>query len=319
MKVLIADDTRSVLLSTSAMVQAEGHEVVTAASGKKALELYVQEQPDLVLLDVVMPEMDGLEVASRLRQIGAEHWVPIMFLSGMVNDDDLVKGIEAGGDDYLKKPISQRVLNAKLRAMQRIAEMRHQLVAVSARYRQLSVELESISHKDGLTGIANRRYFDSELAREWERAKRGSEPLSLLLIDVDHFKAYNDHYGHVAGDECLKRAADILAAGSKRVTDLVARYGGEEFVTVLPGTDAAGARYVAEDMRARIDEARIPHAASSVVDHVTVSIGCATMGPQAHAGSSPADLIKRADGALYQAKNEGRNRVAAAGTSGSVS
>ncbi len=170
-----------------------------------------------------------------------------------------------------------------------------------------NLELQRISNSDGLTGIANRRLFEDFLGREWQRAGRQREPLTLIMIDVDHFKSYNDTFGHQAGDECLRRLAEVLRANVKRTTDLVARYGGEEFAAVLPDTDAAGAAGVAEQLRAAVEALAIPHTASPVSQVVTVSLGTATVFPGP--GDSPADIVAMADQAMYQAKQQGRNRA----------
>ncbi|HWQ61902.1 MAG TPA: diguanylate cyclase, partial [Negativicutes bacterium] len=168
-------------------------------------------------------------------------------------------------------------------------------------------ELQRLSNSDGLTGIANRRLFEDFLGQEWQRAIRQREALTLVMIDVDNFKYYNDTYGHQAGDECLRRVADVLRANVKRTTDLIARYGGEEFVAVLPATDAVGAAEVAESLRAAVEALAIPHTASSVSDVITVSLGAATVFPGP--GDSPTDIVAMADQAMYQAKQQGRNRV----------
>lgn len=170
-----------------------------------------------------------------------------------------------------------------------------------------NLELRRLSNSDGLTGIANRRLFEEFLAQEWQRAVRQRQALVLIMIDVDHFKYYNDTYGHQAGDDCLRRLADVLRANVKRTTDLVARYGGEEFVAVLPDTGADGAAEVAERLRIAVAALAIPHAASPVSGVVTVSLGAAAMLPAP--GVSPAAIVAMADQAMYQAKQQGRNRV----------
>ncbi|MEW6281252.1 MAG: diguanylate cyclase [Candidatus Eremiobacterota bacterium] len=298
------DDTTLSLKVAARVVEAAGHEVVLAMDGRSALEKFHVATPDLILLDVVLPDLDGYEVARRIRGLceQGEGWLPIIFLSGLVEEDDVVRGIEAGGDDYLLKPVRPKILRAKLQAMERIARMRHDLC-------QANRKLESLSLSDPLTGIANRRRLDQEFMREWRRAARLRTPVSLILCDVDHFKRYNDHFGHPQGDECLRQVAQALAGAARRPADLAARYGGEEFAVVLADTDLDGAAVVAERIRVLVRSLGLPHPLSSVPDRiVTVSVGVATAWP-APGGGLPESLVDLADEALYRAKSDGRDRV----------
>jgi diguanylate cyclase (GGDEF)-like protein len=313
MRVLIVDDARANRLIITNYVQGTGHEVTCAADGQQAIEAFLRKRPDLVLLDVVMPIMDGFEAARRIRALAPEEWVPIIFLTSMVSDEDVARGIESGGDDYLAKPVSQVVLNSKMRAMARIATMRWQLVDMSLQLGEANRELQRLVHVDGLTGIANRRHFDAMLAREWRRGQRSGSPLSLLLLDVDHFKQYNDSLGHQAGDDCLRRVAASINGALRRPADLAARYGGEEFVVMLPDTPLDGAVAVAESLRGEVKQLGLPHERSSCDDVVTVSIGVAE--PQICGAQTPADLVAAADRGLYEAKRQGRNRVQVARSS----
>ena len=216
----------------------------------------------------------------------------------------------SGGDDYLIKPVSETVLAAKVRAMQRIAQMRYSLLVLTRKLDEANQELTRLSSLDGLTSIANRRQFDETLLREWRRASRQRKPLALLLCDVDKFKQFNDGYGHQVGDECLKAVARTLSLVLRRPADMVARYGGEEFAVILPDTDITGALQVAEGMRSAVEGLRITHRYARGSGVVTVSIGVASVIPERNEGLS-ADLLKAADDALYQAKESGRNRIAA--------
>ena len=231
-------------------------------------------------------------------------WVPIIFLSGMSESDDIARGIDAGGDDYLTKPIDAVVLTAKLRAMERISDMRHELS-------KLNRELKMISVKDGLTGLANRRHFDEVMERELKRSIRTKTELSLVLCDIDQFKLYNDNYGHQGGDDCLKEVASALAKSSNRSGDLVARYGGEEFAFILPETDLQGAKAVAESIRKAVESLAIAHAKSSVGAHVTLSCGVNSISPQKEQdiATMTRELIETADQNLYKAKSMGRNQI----------
>jgi diguanylate cyclase (GGDEF)-like protein len=306
MKILVVDDSPTIRAALKGLLERMGHTVVEANDGKEALQMYRQDRPGLVLIDVVMPVMDGYESARHMRETSADEWVPIIFLSSKEADQDLDRAIEAGGDDYLVKPVSFVVLNAKIRALQRLESMRTKQLEMSRDLASANRELEKLSRQDGLTGIANRRYFDSYLVTEVRRAAREKAPVSLILSDVDHFKAFNDCYGHQAGDDCLRRVAAALSSAGRRPADLAARYGGEEFAMVLPGTVLDGAVDVAQAVSRVIGGLAIPHARSAVDQNVTLSQGVVSLIPEKESASE--DLIQHADQALYQAKQQGRNR-----------
>ncbi len=306
MKILVVDDSPTIRAALKGLLERMGHTVVEANDGKEALQIYRHDRPGLVLIDVVMPIMDGYESARHMRETKADEWVPIIFLSSKEADQDLDRAIEAGGDDYLVKPVSFVVLNAKIRALQRLESMRTKQLEMSRDLASANRELEKLSRQDGLTGIANRRYFDSYLVTEVRRGARERQPLSLILSDVDHFKAFNDCYGHQAGDDCLRRVAAALSSAGRRPADLAARYGGEEFAMVLPGTVLEGAVDVAQAVSRVIDGLAIPHARSAVDRKVTLSQGIVSLTPEKETSSE--DLIQRADQALYMAKQQGRNR-----------
>ena len=254
-----------------------------------------------------MPDINGYEVAQRIRQheqVG--DWTPIIFLSSLNKDKDVEKGISAGGDDYLLKPISEVVLGAKIRAMQRIIQMRQSLLVTTRKLDSANQELRRLTSLDGLTEVANRRHFDEVLAREWRRAIRQCDEVSVIMCDIDHFKRYNDTYGHQDGDEVLRQVACALRGSMDRGGDLLARYGGEEFVAVLPGTSRSGAAFVAGQMRQAIYELSIEHNGSPY-GIVTASFGVASA--QAEQNINPLDIVGAADRALYEAKRAGRNRV----------
>lgn len=312
MKALVVEDTLTTMTLVGHLLESMGITPIKARDGAEGIALYEKEQPDLILLDIVLPGIDGYEVARSIRAMEkAGEWTPIIFLTGRTKDEDLEKGIAAGGDDYILKPVSEVVLSAKVRAMQRIVQMRYSLLVLTRKLDAANRELTRLSAVDGLTGIANRRLFDESLGREWRRCLRVREPLSLLLCDVDFFKQYNDAYGHQAGDGCLKTVAGLLRAKLRRPADMVARYGGEEFAAVLPDTGADGAELVAENMRTAVEALSIPHDASAA-GVVTISIGAATLVPRLAEGAPT--LIMAADWALYEAKRLGRNRVHAADT-----
>ncbi len=310
MKALIIDDTLTSLTLVSHQLRRMGIEPFTAQDGATGIELFKQHRPDLVLVDVVMPGLNGYEVAKRIRQLERDgEWTPIILLTARTSDEDLERGIAVGGDDYLVKPISEVVLTAKVRAMQRIAQMRYSLVVLTRRLDEANRELIRLSAVDGLTGIANRRQFDEFLTREWARGTRHEAEISLLMCDVDFFKQYNDLYGHQMGDECLRTVAQTLASRVKRPTDLVARYGGEEFAVILPDTDLEGALQLAEAMRGdKTKRLAIAHGGGKD-GIVTMSLGIACRIPSRDGLGSVA-LVKAADDALYEAKGRGRNCVA---------
>ncbi|GAB4175989.1 MAG: diguanylate cyclase [Rhodocyclaceae bacterium] len=308
MRVLVIEDSRTTLDAVCRQLERLGIAAVAAANGAAGLEAYEREKPDLVLLDIILPDIDGFQVAERIRAKERNgEWTPIVFLTARNTDEDLERGIAAGGDDYLAKPVSATVLGAKLRAMQRILQMRGSLVALTRKLDVANRELRRLSSIDGLTGIANRRQFDETFAREWRRSVRMKRPLALVLCDIDFFKQYNDMYGHQAGDECLCRVARAIEASVRRPGDRVTRFGGEEFTVVLPETDAKGAAALADKVRAAVEAMAIPHLGSEAAQVVTISAGCASMMPKAADRAS--DLLHWADAALYEAKRHGRNRI----------
>ena len=291
--ILIVDDTPTNIQILAESLMAD-YRIKVATSGRFALEV-VQKQgaPDLILLDVMMPEMDGYEVCERLKRDPATSNIPIMFVTAMNDGADEERGLRLGAVDYITKPFRMPIVKARV----------HNHV----RLKLMTDMLESMAWVDGLTGIPNRRRFDEALEAEWKRAQRTGTPLALIMVDIDYFKEYNDRYGHAAGDDCLYRIAQVLSALVARGGDLVARYGGEEFVLLMPGADAAGARMLAEQLCSDIAAQHIEHGASPVADHVTASAGYAVMEPTD--GKDPQVLLEAADRMLYRAKEIGRNCV----------
>ncbi|MBF0152784.1 MAG: diguanylate cyclase [Magnetococcales bacterium] len=291
-KILIVDD---VLSNIDLLHQALGeeYEVLFATHGQDALIIAATENPDLILLDVMMPEMDGYQVCRRLKAEEGTRHIPIIFVTALTEEADEARGLLLGAIDYLTKPISVPILQARVRNHLELKK-RGDL-------------LERLAMMDGLTGVPNRRRFDETLEREWRRCLRAMRPLSLVLVDIDHFKLFNDHYGHTLGDRCLKKIATAMAKTQTRSADLVARYGGEEFVCLLPEIASEGAQASARRMQEAVASLCIPHQASPTAEHVTLSLGVATMTPSRL--RVPGHLIEAADGFLYQAKGAGRNRL----------
>ncbi|BBI98863.1 diguanylate cyclase response regulator [Ferrigenium kumadai] len=307
-KVLVVEDSKVAIKAISGYLEDIGVHPLVAESGQAAVELYRRERPDIVLLDIILPDVDGYDVARQIRKLqGKDDWTAIIFLTVMSKDEDLARGIEVGGDDYLMKPVGRVVVQAKVSAMYRLVRMQRALVKVTEQLNEANQELQRLSMTDGLTGIANRRLFDDLLVREWRRCARIGKPMSVVLLDVDYFKKYNDRYGHQAGDDCLKVVAREVAAAAPRAGDLAARYGGEEFVLVLGETDEGGARWVAERICRHVLGLKMMHE-DSPHDYVTVSCGVCSVLPS---DSLAVDkLVKTADKALYLAKERGRNGVA---------
>ncbi len=307
LKALVVDDSRTMRVATRIVMERLGMQVIEAEDGPAAIELFRLERPDMVLIDVRMPGMDGYEVVRELRAMSGTDWVPIVFVSAIEQEHGVEQAIEAGGDDFLTKPVSPVVLEAKIRALRRLDGMRRELVALSERLREANEQLDRLSHQDGLTGLGNRRLFDLLLLRELSAARRDARSLGLLLADIDHFKAYNDQFGHVAGDQCLQRVAAVLNGCCQRSTDVAARYGGEEFALILPDTREDGAHAVAAAIVRQVRALGVEHSASGS-GRVTLSVGVLCVVPQLD--TTTGSLLAGADEALYQAKGAGRNCIA---------
>ncbi len=292
-RLLIVDD-EPVNVQTLYQVFQSRCEVIVATNGHKALELCLAQKPDLVLLDVVMPEIDGLEVCRRLKSNPATRDIPVLFVTAQDSPEEETQGLEVGAVDFISKPINPAVVRARVNT-------------------QLTLKaqtdfLRSLAFIDGLTGVANRRQYNERLATEWRACQRSGKPLGLIMIDVDFFKFYNDHYGHEAGDDCLRAVSRRLKELPMRSRDLLARYGGEEFVLLMPEADLDGTRRMAELIRGGIEDLAIPHSASTTAEVVTASLGAASLVPDEDLEAR--QLQAEADRLLYEAKRQGRNRVA---------
>ncbi|MDM4764449.1 diguanylate cyclase [Pelomonas sp. SE-A7] len=293
-RLLLVDDQP---LNIQALYQvfSADYQVFMSTQATQALGLCRDRQPDLLLLDVEMPGMDGYELCRELKRTPDLADIPVIFVTAHQDAEAETRGLEVGAVDFISKPFNAGVVRARVRA-------------------QLSLKLQTdllrrLAFLDGLTGLYNRRHFDERFELEFQRGRRSGAPLSLVLADVDFFKNYNDHYGHLAGDDCLRRVATTLKDCLKRPGDLLSRFGGEEFACVLPETDLAGALAVAMAMEQAVREQQMPHEQSDASPVVTISLGVASVQP--HAGLESAQLITTADEQLYRAKAQGRARACA--------
>jgi diguanylate cyclase (GGDEF)-like protein len=317
--VLIVDDQRDMRESLKFLLESQGHsDVRLAANGREALDLLRLDEPaagvgvDVVVIDVVMPGLSGIEVCRHIKADPRLHDIPVLVMTGRTDESLLEQAFAAGAHDFLPKPVSPNELAARVRAAiqlkqeldQRRAHER-ELVEMTDRLKRLNDQLKRLAVLDDLTGVPNRRFFNQLVRKEWGRAAREEAPLSLVLIDVDVFKAYNDRYGHPAGDACLARVAGALNRVTRRPGDAIARYGGEEFAVLLANTAAEGAAVVAETLRGAVESLGLEHAGSA---HrvVTISLGVATA--MADRRGSPDRLMAAADRALYEAKATGATR-----------
>ncbi|MBQ1782568.1 MAG: diguanylate cyclase [Gammaproteobacteria bacterium] len=270
-------------------------DVSMARDGLQAIALCAQVRPDLVLLDIIMPGIDGIEVCRRLKADPATRDIPVIFVTGRDTGEDEAEGLDAGAVDFITKPFRAPAVLARVRnhlLLKSQADLLRQMVFI-----------------DGLTGVFNRRRFDEALDVEWRRARRSGEPLALVMIDVDHFKLYNDAYGHQAGDDCLRQIAVAMRKCLRRPGDLLARYGGEEFVCLLPTTEIEGARKVADALGDAVEALALKAATAASHLRVTISRGIAATIVSDNDGCTA--LQQAADTALYQAKHSGRNCTAA--------
>ena len=289
--VLVVDDTPANLSLMSSLLK-DTYKVRVANCGERALEIAQSDTPpDLILLDIMMPGMDGYEVCRRLKEQESTKDIPIIFITAMADVENESLGLALGAVDFIAKPFNKTVVRARIR--------------VHMQLKRQSRLLENLAFMDALTEIPNRRALDQTFAHEWARSLRTGSPLSYILVDIDLFKQFNDHYGHGSGDECLTRVAKALHSCVQRPSDCLGRYGGEEFAAILADTDMDQALQVAQHFHASVAALQIPHAHSAVAPQVTVSIGVATaeslIDQRMHVLSNAADSM------LYAAKQAGKN------------
>ncbi|MEN8257398.1 MAG: diguanylate cyclase [Thermodesulfobacteriota bacterium] len=314
--ILVIDDSfDSRTLICHILRQAGYTNILEADSARQAFEILegpeissgLYADLDLILLDIVMPNMDGITACIKLKALPQTSEVPIIMVTADTKDDSLQNAFDQGAMDYVNKPINRVELCARVKSA---LLLKHEMDKRNALTKELEAAnkiLQRTALTDGLTGIANRRYFDKFLEKEWRRCRREQHPITLCLADIDFFKAYNDSYGHLLGDDCLQKVATLLATNIKRPADLVSRYGGEEFAIILSETSEVGGCAVAKRVMATLKARNIPHEHSEVSDRITLSFGVAALIPRA--GTAVHDLVAKADKALYEAKNMGRNQI----------
>ena len=308
MKVLIAEDDVISRMILQRAVQKFGHEVLVAEDGRKAWELY-RETPgvDVVISDWMMPDMDGLELCHRLREEERDDYTFFIFLTALGDKEHLIEGMQAGADDYLSKPLDRDQLEVRLIAAARVTALHRKLTEQKEELEKLNFELFKQSRRDPLTRLGNRLRLREDLEALRARVERYGHSYYAVLCDVDSFKKYNDHYGHLKGDDVLQKVGDAILQ-TFRTGDNSYRYGGEEFLIILPEQTLESAANAAERLRRAVEELKIPHEASESGGVVTVSCGLAELSPGER--KTIEELLKEADAALYRAKERGKNNVA---------
>ena len=320
-KILVVDDLADNAELLSVILSFQGYTVEQSHRGDLAIELAKARHPDLILMDVNMPEIDGFEACRRLKADPNTEDIPIVFITASNEAHKKIEAFQHGGDDYISKPFQIEEVLARVSNQLQISRLKSELKAKNSRLERELLERQSIEEEllklnqrlsklaalDSLTQIANRRIFDEFLDREWQRGQRDQQCLSLILADIDYFKLYNDNFGHQSGDLCLRKVAETIVSAVKRPADLVARYGGEEFAVILPQTPADNALQVAKKIQRKIKELALSHPDSLVSDYITLSLGVTSLIPNPQ--YTKKQLLITADKALYQAKKQGRDRA----------
>lgn len=333
MSILIVDDSEDFRLLVEAILNKAGYEsLVFAHSAEEALKLLGvggggvhPDRIDLILMDKGLPGTGGIEALKMIKAVPELAEIPVIMVTSDRDEASVEEAFDAGANDFIAKPPRRLELLSRIRSALTLKKEMELRRAHAIELMEANAKLERLARADGLTGVPNRRSLDEYLERTWFASAREGRPVALLMVDIDFFKPFNDTYGHLAGDDCLRAVAKVLSKASRRPADMAARFGGEEFAVVLPETDLAGALVIAEEIRSEVEALELEHASSSVSGHLTVSVGVASMVPGNGHGSGAGNgqyrepgkfaaakgLIEAADSALYRAKSGGRNRVVA--------
>lgn len=321
MSILIVDDDEGIRKVLEMRLRSQGYDILTAENATEAYEFLGLDCGngeingiDLILMDILMPDIRGIDACKEIKSKDSVKDIPIILMTASSDDQHLEEAFEAGAMDYISKPFKKVELLARIRSALKLKSeidqrksREEELTVAAGELREVNIKLARLSAVDGLTEVFNRRYFDIALEKEFQRSIRNQVPISLIMIDIDGFKAFNDFYGHLHGDQCLKQIALTLKKIVNRSHDFIARYGGEEFVVLLPETSREGALRLAESLRLRVENLAIDHARALVGTSVSISLGVASLVPVQ--GTDPVELIHQADRALYLSKKAGRNRV----------
>jgi diguanylate cyclase (GGDEF)-like protein len=322
--ILVVDDDRDIrVLLENYLKKLEVERIHFTDTAQKTYELLnisdLKTDPivDLIILDIVLGEENGIDICRKVKSNPAYQEIPIIMITAQKESDYLKDAFEAGAMDYIKKPIKKIEFIVRINSAMKLRketkariEREKELLKLSQELKEMNEKLEKMALVDGLTDISNRRLFDKTLKNELKRSKRENNPLSLIMIDIDNFKAYNDTYGHQQGDECLKKVASVLTENTKRAADFAARYGGEEFAVILPDTDKEGSVKIAEDIRKGIMNLELEHKNSVTADYVTVSLGVSSICTEKEIDQQLINsFIDQADQALYKAKDNGKNQT----------
>ena len=304
--VLVVDDEANSRLLLKTYLSSAGYDVKTARTGEEALKVIKMETPSTIILDIMLPKLSGYDVCKKLKSSKTTDFIPIILVTALRGVQERVQGTEAGADDFVSKPFNRIELLTRVKSLLRIKRLHETLEHKVKELQKTQSKLKQMAVTDGLTGLNNYRAFMHQLHMEISRSKRFTLPVSLVMMDIDHFKVYNDVYGHLNGDKLLKKFSNLIKKNVREV-DFFARYGGEEFALILPSTDKKSAVKVAEKLRSIVENKAFSLQSKLPTGKITISLGVATAPKDAHEEKA---LIRLADRALYQAKNNGRNRTA---------